>query len=45
MDAVSSTNYDGYRWVKYGGGSDIHCRYIEEAEYTQYTPADDADGL
>ena len=43
-DGVSNLHYDGYRWVKYGS-SDIHCRYLEEEDRTEYTPADDTDGM
>lgn len=41
---VSNLHYDGYRWVKYGG-RDIHCRYLEDVDRTEYTPADDSDGM
>lgn len=41
---VSNLHYDGYRWVKHGS-RDIHCRYLEEEDRTEYTPADDTDGM
>jgi hypothetical protein len=35
-EIVSEKRYDGYRWQ-----NSTHCRFLEEPEYIQYTPAKD----